>query len=98
MGLYIVGKNVVRNGFTLLPNKSVWNGTDGNNGEIPWHVGQDNPFKRAKDDDYLMLSHIQADGDELFHITTRFANLVYPKDLKVVKFFGETARMILEHL
>ena len=61
---------------------------------MEWHIGG-TPIK------YNMVNNVIqccVDGHELEFIKNNFTNIVIPKHQKVVRFFGETAKMIVGNL
>ena len=71
--------------------------------EYNWYIQHQSPSVEWKLKEYfnpnLHNIEIQADGDELEHIENLFGNTIpFPKRKRVVRFFGETATMILYNL
>ena len=60
-----------------------------------WHVGEQFPVSFVEIQD---ITEIQADGDELELIFNSFSNLVGPSNARVVRWFGDTAKMIAASL
>lgn len=58
-----------------------------------WHVGEGRPGVNME-----QVEEIQADGDELEHIKSNFTNLPMANHVHVVRWSGEFARFILNHL
>ncbi|KKN81554.1 hypothetical protein LCGC14_0318130 [marine sediment metagenome] len=58
-----------------------------------WHVREGRPGVNLE-----QVDEIQADGDELEYIKTNFTNLPMAPLKKVVRWRGEHARFILNHL
>lgn len=65
-------------------------------GEGSWHVHERHPSSRYGDVSTVL--EIQADGDELVHLKTRFNNLPMRKDRAVVTWYGEMAKFIYSNL
>ncbi len=71
----------------------------GSTPEIVTNLGHSFDFDRKKAQLYAEthgIQFIQADGDELEHIQTRFANLPYAH--RICTWRGEMARFILDNL
>ena len=68
--------------------KSVWQFGP----EVNLHIGVENPFERGDLED---IDWIQVDGDELEYLERNWSGLCYPKNKRVVKFYNETAKMIV---
>lgn len=62
-----------------------------------WHVGQQRPCL-VGDTPFEDVCEIQADGHELDHIRSRFKNLPDSPDSAVVRWKGEMAQFIYDHL
>lgn len=60
--------------------------------EKTWQLGETKPLILSP------VTEIQVTGDELEHIITNFANLVYPVDSETVVWKGEMAQFIWDHL
>lgn len=60
-----------------------------------WHVGEDFSIPMHETD--LVVS-VQADGDELTHVIGKFAHLPYPRNTRVVRWFGDWAKLIAGNL
>jgi hypothetical protein len=61
---------------------------------IDWHVGESNPVKYFELEDVVV---VQADGHEL-ELIASWSGVPIPKDRRVVRWFGDTAKFIVANL
>jgi hypothetical protein len=60
-----------------------------------WHIGEKNPVEYAE---AIAIAEIQLDGDELEYVINKFRNLVIPSHKRVVRYFGDVAKLIVVNL
>lgn len=68
----------------------------GNGPVITWHVGEGALINRVDSTD--RVTAVQADGDELYHISHCIDGIPFNRRNKVNRWSGENARFIVENL
>jgi len=63
---------------------------ENNTTERIWHIGESFPYINIDN-----LNFIQADGDELDFITTKFGHSIPTPDNRVVRWYGDIAKTII---
>lgn len=72
-------------------------GRDCETDDYPWHIGEVRPCL-ANNTSFEDVCEIQADGHELLYIRSRFKNLPDVPDNYGVRWKGEIAQFIYDHL